>query len=186
MAFTVVLDACVLIPGSLRDILLIAAERYLFTIQLTDDILDEVSRNLIKQGLSEDKARRIISAIHTSFEDAIITRHKPLIEMMPINTKDRHVLAAAVACKADIIVTQNIKDFPEKLLSPYEVEALTPDRFLIDLYNTDPMQVVEVIFQQASNLRHPPMTVSEVLDKLKLHIPEFVKLVRDEHGFPTT
>ncbi len=106
MGFVVVLDACVLIPASLRDTLLRAAQTDLYRVQLTEEILEEVCRNLIKKGMPEDKAHRLISTIREKFDDAFITHHRPLIASMPNNEKDRHVLAAAVACRARIIVTQ--------------------------------------------------------------------------------
>lgn len=106
MGFVVVLDACVLIPASLRDTLLRAVQADLYRVQLTEEILEEVRRNLIKKGMLEDKAHRLISTIREKFDDAFITHHRSLIASMPNNEKDRHVLAAAVACRARIIVTQ--------------------------------------------------------------------------------
>ena len=137
MALVVVLDACVLFPASLRDTLLRAAQADLYRVHLTDGILEEVRRNLIKKGMPQDKAQRLFSTIRDQFDDAFIIHHEPLIESMPTNEKDRHVLAAAVACRANIIVTQNLKDFPSNLLAPFEVEAQSPDRFLVHLFQID-------------------------------------------------
>src|SRR5690348_10636939 len=101
----VVLDACVLFPASLRDTLLRVADAGLYRVQLTEDILEEVRRNLIKKGMAEAKAQKLISVLKTEFEEAFVTEHKQLIASMPNHEKDRHVLAAAVCCKAQIIVT---------------------------------------------------------------------------------
>jgi predicted nucleic acid-binding protein len=114
MVLKAVLDACVLFPASLRDTLLRAAQADLYKMYLTDDILEEVRRNLVKKGMPEDKAQRLVVTIREQFDDAIVTRHRPLVASMPNNEKDRHVLAAAVACNARLIVTQNLKDFPPK------------------------------------------------------------------------
>ena len=180
MSFIVVPDACVLFPASLRDTLLIAAEMHLYTVQLTDDILEEVQRSLINRGMQEEKAQRIVLTIKNSFDESMITRHRPLIDTMPVNSKDRHVLAAAVASTADIIVTQNLKHFPPSLLEPYEVEALSPDKFLVDLYRIDRERMAHVLVTQAGNLRSPSMTVGEVLETLHRHAPKFVSLLRKD------
>ena len=87
--------------------------------------------------MPQDKAQRLFSTIRDQFDDAFIVHYKPLIESMPTNEKDKHVLATAVACKANVIVTQNLKDFPPNLLAPFEVEAQSPDRFLVHLFQID-------------------------------------------------
>lgn len=108
-SFVVVLDACVLIPAALRDLLLRAALADFCRIQWTEDILEEVERNLISDiRLSEEKAQRLLSMMRKIFPDAMITSHRLLINAMPNDPKDRHVLAAAVACKAQVIVTNNV------------------------------------------------------------------------------
>lgn len=183
MSLIVVLDACVLFPASLRDTLLRAAAAELYRIQITDEILEEVSRNLIKKRMPEDKAQRLVAMIQEHFGEAFVTHHRPLIASMPNDLKDRHVLAAAVACRAQVIVTQNLKDFPQDQLAPFEVEAQSPDKFLEHLYHLDHELVAEILLQQAENLHSPSMTVLEVLDTLKLHVPVFANLIRKEFEF---
>lgn len=180
MSLIVVLDACVLFPASLRDTLLRAADIDLYRMKFTDEILEETRRNLVKNGMRIDKAQRLIVAISEYYDDAFVTHHKALIASMPNDKKDRHVLAAAVACKAQVIVTQNLKDFPESLLAPFEIEAQSPDRFLISLFLLAPEKMIELLIEQAASLRDPPMTVYEVLDALSLHVPLFASLVRKE------
>jgi predicted nucleic acid-binding protein len=150
----VVLDACVLYPGSLRDTFLRAAEAGLFRLCLTYDILEEMKRNLIENShMAEDKAQRIFDMIKNFFDEAFVTKHTLLIPSMPINEKDRHVLAAAIASGAQIIVTQNLKDFPPHHLAPFEVEALSADDFLIQQFTQNKEEIVAIIRQQASYLK---------------------------------
>src|SRR6266852_2383512 len=105
-SFMVVLDACVLLPASLRDTLLRAADAGLYRLQWTDDILEEVRRNLVSEiGIPEHKARRLIDLMSKQFPEALITQYQTLIELMRNHPKDRHVLAAAVSCRAQVIVT---------------------------------------------------------------------------------
>lgn len=92
--------------------------------------------------------------------------------------KDRHVLAAAVATHSQIIVTQNLKDFPSHLLKPLGVEAISADSFLMRLFEHNTETVVKIIVLQAEDLRNPPMTPLELLDRLELFAPTFTELVR--------
>ena len=171
---TAVLDACVLFPASLRDTLLRAANMNLYRMRLTDEILEEVSRNLIKKGMPEYKAQRLVAKIKGRFSDAFITDHRSMIVAMPINEKDRHVLAAAVASNAQVIVTQNLKDFPSNLLAPFHIEAQHPDKFFTSLFHAYYDQMIELLLEQAANLHDPPMTIVDILEVLMLHTPNFV------------
>lgn len=174
----VVLDACVLFPASLRDTLLRAADADLYRVHLTEDILEEVRRNLVKKGMQEQKAQRLIDVIKAQFASGIVTHHGPLIVSMPNNEKDRHVLAAAVASKAQVIVTQNLKDFPQHLLNPFDVEVQSPDEFLVNLLYFDVERMCQIMQEQANELRNPPRTIFEVLNTLAQHVPTFVTLIR--------
>lgn len=71
------------------------------------------------------------------FADAWIEDYDPLIPTMTNHPKDRHVLAAAVRTGAQTIVTFNLKDFPEASLTPWNVEAQSPDDFLVHQYHLD-------------------------------------------------
>jgi len=176
-----VLDACVIFPASLRDTLLRAADANLYTLQLTDDILEEVCRNLVnKRCMPDAKAEKLAHVIKEKFTEGFITTHKQLITSMPINEKDRHVLAAAVASEAQIIVTQNLKDFPAYILNRFDVKAQSSDEFLAHLFSLDSTQMTQIMIEQASKLCNPPKTASEVLDALMQHAPKFVSLIRRE------
>jgi predicted nucleic acid-binding protein len=182
MAFVVVLDACVLFPASLRDTLLRAAQADLYRLQLTEEILEEVRRNLVKKTMTEVKAQRLITALRENFNDSLVNQHRQLIESMPTNEKDRHVLAAAVACRAQVIVTYNLKDFPPDLLAPFEVEAQSPDVFLTHLHHLDSQSMPRIIVEQARNLYNPPRSVADTLKTLEQHTPIFVNLMRNIPG----
>jgi predicted nucleic acid-binding protein len=180
-SFVVVLDACVLFPAALRDTLLRAASAGLYRMQWTDDILEEVQRNLISdRGIAEEKAQRLMDITRKQFPEALITQHISLIDAMPNNPKDRHVLAAAVACRAQVIVTQNLRHFPQEILNPFEVEAQSPDEFLTHLFHLAPDRIVEIIKEQAGDLRNPPSTVADVLGILAQQAPNFVRLINDQ------
>lgn len=180
-SFSVVLDACALFPASLRDTLLRAAEAGLYRMQLTEEILEEVRRNLVQdKNVPEDKARHLINIIKEQFPESLVTYYQHLISAMSNHEKDRHVLAAAIVCKAQVIVTQNLKDFPKSSIAPFEIEVQSPDEFLVHLFHLDPQRLIKIITEQAEDLRNPPITVSELLDILAQHAPTFVRLIRRE------
>lgn len=93
---------------------------------------------------------------------------------------DRHVLAAAIIANAKIIVTDNLKHFPPEALAPYGIEVQHPDVFLTQLFDDDPESMVEVIRQQAEDLKKPPFTVAELLENLEQNnrVQEFASRVR--------
>jgi phosphopantetheine adenylyltransferase len=93
--------------------------------------------------------------------------------------KDRHVLAAAVKTPCEVIVTYNLKHFPEESLKPFEIKAKHPDEFLIDLYHLDGEMVVHELHQQGATLR-TPCTINEVLVSLETcKCSRFAQLIRE-------
>jgi predicted nucleic acid-binding protein len=180
----VVLDACVLIPASLRDALLYPAVLHVYRPLWSAQILDEVRRNLLElkrgQPITPESADKLIHDLRRAFPAALVTEHVPLIESMTNDPKDRHVLAAAVAAHAQVIVTTNLKDFPSEALAPHQVEAQHPDVFLSRQFDRDPDQMRLALESQIRKLRKPPRTYDEVLDTLAQHTPHFVRLLRGE------
>lgn len=128
--FKVVLDACVLYPAPIRDILLSLAAEGLFKAKWSDIIQDEWSRNLLKnrKDLKKAQLNQTINAMNLAFPDANVESFKDLIPSINIPDKDdRHVVACAIRCNADLIVTFNVKDFPKKELSKYDIEIQKPE-----------------------------------------------------------
>jgi predicted nucleic acid-binding protein len=182
-SYIVVLDANVLFPSSLRDTLLRAYKKGLYTLRCTEDILEEVQRNLVnKNQTTEQQAHHLMDTIRKQFPEAFVSDYKELINSMTNNPKDRHVLAAAVACGARVIVTNNLRDFPHHTIAPFEVEVQHPDDFLVQLFYLYPDVMIEIIERQAKDLQRPPKTTQELLTSLHQHVPNFVSLVRVSIG----
>jgi predicted nucleic acid-binding protein len=178
-----ILDACVLFPASLRDTLLRAAEADLFGVRWSDRILDEVRRNLLERGrMSDFGIERLFGSMRRAFPEAGVSGFETIVDAMPNDEKDRHVLAAAVFAHANVIVTHNVRHFPAAALRPLNVEAQTPDQFLRSLFASNPEQMARIIIGQAAELHAPPMTVQQVLDELATHAPTFVALVQSAIG----
>jgi hypothetical protein len=81
------------------------------------------------------------------------------------DANDRHVLAAALACVADAIVTFNTSDFPSDVLRPFGVVATTPDAFVVPFMDSG--IVLSVAREHRAALRQPPMSADEYLDALR-------------------
>jgi predicted nucleic acid-binding protein len=177
-----VLDACVLFPAALRDTLLRAAAAGLYQPYWSAEILEEVRRNLVAKGKRPDHIQRLINIIKEAFPEAMVTDYQHLTVRMPNDPKDRHVLAAAVAAGARLLVTDNLRDFPAGALAPYHVVPQSPDDFLLSLFTTDAHIMTRIILEQAQDLHNPPQTPLEVLNILALHAPVFAARVRAALG----
>lgn len=187
MPFAAVLDASVLYPLPLRDTLLRMAEAELYDLRWSEQILDEVSRNLVADRRATDaQAQQLIDAMTEAFDGAATPRAAidKLEASMTNHPKDRHVLAAAVAGDAQAVVTLNLKDFPAEACEAFNVEALHPDEFLLDLYGLSPGTVHAALTRQAATLRRPPVTLKDLLDRLAATVPSFADAVRA--NLPTT
>ncbi len=186
-SFGVVLDANILFSAPLRDTLLRAADAGLFRLHWTDQILEEVRRNLIETGRStKQKADRLVTTMQTYFPEANVTGYEPILPAMTNDPKDRHVLAAAVISRCQVIVTHNLRDFPEAALSAFKIEVQSPDRFLTYLFDLAPDIMTQIVKDQAADLHTRPQTVDRVLDSLARHAPEFADLAREHLSLAST
>lgn len=185
MGSIVVLDACILFPFTLRDTLLSIAEHELYEVRWTDEILEEMRRNLVKTGqTTEASAQRLVRQMNQAFEDALVTDYVPFIATMTNDLKDRHVAAAAGACQAGVILTFNLRHFPRTSLSPFGVKAQSPDTFLCNLFAAHPKEIPQILQNQAQAYRKPSMTLDELLTILARQVPRFVKLLRQHFDAP--
>lgn len=172
--YIAVLDACVLAPMPLADTLLRLAEREFYVPRWSKEILDEVAATLAKFGYSAKQIERRVAAMETAFEEALVTGYKDLVPVMKNDPKDRHVLAAAVRTGAHVIVTDNKRHFPKKLLAPYGLECCTGDEFLVHQYRLEPDIFVKTLHDQATNIG---LELSELLSTLARHVPALVALI---------
>jgi predicted nucleic acid-binding protein len=174
--FRVVLDANVLYPFSLRDTLLLAAGAGFYQVYWSEQILDEALRNLIDdEQVTPAQADRLRAAMEHAFPEASVAGHEPLIASMPNADPDRHVAAVAVKVGAQVIVTNNLRDFRTL---PNGVEAQSPDEFLCNLVDLDPANMVALVHEQAAALKRPPRSFEELLAGLAKLVPDFVDALR--------
>ena len=170
MAFIVVYDACVLYPAPLRDLLVWVGMTGMVQVKWTNEILDECFRAILdkKPELSPERLERTRTLMNRAVRDVLVEGYEGIVEALELpDPNDRYVLAAAIRCGAQAIVTSNLKHFPDGALAPYNVEALHPDRFVLDLLDLAPGLVLKVIDDQVRALKKPPMELTELLDRLE-------------------
>ena len=178
MAFSVVLDTCVLFPNYLRDTLLRLAVAETYRPLWSLDILTELERNL-SDHTSPDQAARVVAKMREHFGDAEVIGYEPLIDAMPNDPKDRHVLAAAVRANAAAVITFNLSDFPSADLAPFAVQAIHPDQFLLNQLGLAPGAVVAVLERQTARYQRPPRDLAALLAVLERSgVPEFAEEAR--------
>lgn len=181
MAFTALFDACVLYPAPLRDLLLNLACTGLFRARWSAQIHDEWIRNLSKARPElADKLQRTRDAMDRAVPDCLVTDYEGLIDCVTSpDANDRHVVAAAIVGRADVIVTFNLKDFPARALAPYRVEAQHPDVFVRHVLDLDNAAALSAVRAHRSSLKSPPKTVEEYLASLaRQGLPETVMFLR--------
>jgi predicted nucleic acid-binding protein len=198
----VLLDACVIVPYDLGDVLLRAAHEGLYKVYFSERILLETTRNRVKRGKTpeardrlQETARRFQEAVIREFPNAIVEAPKDVEERMTNDQKDRHVLASAVHTKAlkgekvRFIVTRNFKDFPKESLAPYDIDVIYPDDFLVKLCETNTDQILyQLLEKKASVMKRsfdpkqpnkiPPVTTSELISQLENDQPKFTSRMR--------
>lgn len=100
--------------------------------------------------------------------DCLVCGYEPLIEGLKLpDPDDRHVLAAAIRARAQLIVTSNLRDFPASELSKWDMEAKSPDEFILDQIYLDKKVVWACVRQIADARRNPPGTADDVLAGLE-------------------
>lgn len=171
MPFVAVYDANVLYPSTLRDVLIRVAQAGLVQAKWTDQILDETFRNLKanRPSLDPDRLERTRRLMAGSIRDVLVVGYEPLVGMLKLpDADDRHVLAAAIKARAQIIVTFNLKDFPADQLAPWDVEAVHPDVFLEAQVDLSPQVVYATLQQIADSWISPPSAVvGDVISSLE-------------------
>ncbi|WP_415394214.1 PIN domain-containing protein (plasmid) [Rhodococcus globerulus] len=180
--FRVVLDACVMLPQNLNNLLLTLAHDDLFTPVWSADLLDEVERNLVQKfKTTESQAAHRVTKMRCAFPHAedYCAGYLEVIDSMTNHPKDRHVLAAAVISRAALIVTANLKDFPSESLSTYGIEAVHPDEFLLDQLDLDPNRVLAAMTMVAQRNQFPPQTLWELRVALQSLTPRFAAAVEE-------
>jgi len=161
-----VLDANVLFPFRKRDLLLRFYHAGLLHSRWSPEILDEWTRNLLalKPHL-RDSIQSQLAAMRDAFPEALVTGYQHLLDRLGRlpDPDDRHVLAAAIQCGAQQIVTENLTDFPNQVLAEFGLEAVAVDEFLSRIFDRDSGEARAALEVVRRGYRHPPFTPAEFM-----------------------
>lgn len=176
--YSAVLDSCVLVPMPLCDTLLrLVEDPPLYRAFWSERILEEVGTTLReKLQYTEAQSSRRINAMRFAFPESLVPLNPNLengLTCIP-DEDDRHVLACAIRSGADVIVTSNLRDFPEECLAAWDLVRQAPDDFLVHQYHLNPGLVLEKLDNQAAAIGEERGYIAE---RLKLLAPRFVSLI---------
>lgn len=167
--FKCVLDTNVIYPIEIRDLLFWFAYYDLFTPKWSEHIFDEWKAVMLRKGASIEEATKRAKRANLAFPDALVNNYSGLISSLELpDPKDRHVLAAAIKTNANVIVTNNIKDFPKEYLASFGLTAKTADDFLTDIVDLNPDMAVKAFRELVLNRRNPDLDEFQVLDILRI------------------
>lgn len=167
------LDACVLYPTVMREVLLKVAGQGLYTPLWSERILEEWARAARKIGpTGEMQARAEVALTRAAFPKAEVAPQPGLEARLWLpDPADVHVLAAAIAGSADVLITMNAADFPKHTLEEEGLRRMTPDEFLMGIYADHPEAVAaaaETVRAEAERLSGEPWDMRKLMKKARL------------------
>ncbi|MEM9808887.1 MAG: PIN domain-containing protein, partial [Cyanobacteria bacterium P01_D01_bin.56] len=133
-----------------------------------------------RPDIDTDKLETLKQRINQSVPDCLIKDFEHIIPLLDLpDPDDRHVLAAAIASNADVLLTVNLKDFPSSVLAQYEIEAQHPDDFITELLAVKSLRLIQAIRTIQTRLKKPPVSFDEYLEiLLRQGLPMTVSMLR--------
>ncbi len=182
--FSVVFDACVLQPAPLRDALLRLALADLYKANWTHMIHEDwINDALIsdRDSLDERMLRKVSQLMDSEIRDCLVTGFEHLIDGLNLpSLRERHVLAAAIRCSADAVITKNADRFPQEILDIYAIETIHPDDFIYLQIDMEPARCCHVFNQQRTALKAPELNVDSFLNTLlQQELPQTVSKLKE-------
>jgi predicted nucleic acid-binding protein len=178
---SVVLDANPLYPFHLRNLLVQLGVDLVIAPRWTPRIHEEWIGNLVAAGRApRERLLLTLELMNGALPEANVRDWETYIEGLDLpDPDDCHVLAAALAAKAETILTMNLRDFPDSTLGPHGVIAVHPDSFLCGLYDVDPELLRASTEMAHANLSRSKPSFADYLDALERQgLPQFVKRLR--------
>lgn len=176
------LDACVLYPTVMREVLIGAAEHGLYEPIWSARILEEWARAAARVSpASEPIARGEIALLSSQWPRASVKVDEGRMARYWLpDANDIHVLAAASEASADLIITMNAKDFPQRILAEEGLSRQDPDGFLTSLYHANPgvmQEIADQVHAKAEELSDQPWDKRKLFKKARL--PRFGKAISE-------
>lgn len=169
----VLIDACVLYPTVMREVVIGCAKLDLFEPKWSARILEEWARAAARLGPDgEVYARGEIARLNGDFPRASVPANPAQEAQLWLpDTNDIHVLSAAISGSCDAILTMNAKDFPRNVLAEYDLQRVDPDNYLLSLLNQDPDAVctlADQVLAEAIRLSGQEWTIRKLMRKARL------------------
>lgn len=178
-----VLDANVLYPFQLRNLLLHLAVVGVYQPLWSDAIVEECTRALRgSAGLTEEQCTHLVTQMRRHFGFAWGSPSTGMIEALVLpDADDRHVAALAADYEAEFIVTHNLRDFPSEMLQPLGITATDPDSFVALLWKAEARAVLRAAELHRTSLRQSPLSPEAYLQTLAAHtkLPRTADLLRN-------
>lgn len=168
LRFTCVLDTNVIYPIDIRDLLFWFASYDLFTPKWSKHIFDEWEKVMLRKGVSKMESNKRIEKAQLAFPDALVHNYESLVNTLTLpDENDRHVLAAAIKTNANIIVTNNLKDFPSEYLATFGLTAKSADDFITDTIDLNNELALEAFKALVLNRTNPNLDEFEMLNRFR-------------------
>jgi hypothetical protein len=121
-----------------------------------------------RHDLTRAQLERTRDLMNAHARDALVTDFERLIDILDLpDPEDRHVLAAAIKGRSDLIVTVNLKDFPDDKLGRWGIEAQHPDEFLTHQFHLSRPAFLQAMKTVRLRLKKPPKSAEDYLETLR-------------------
>ncbi|KIC45473.1 PIN domain-containing protein [Tateyamaria sp. ANG-S1] len=164
--FTALIDACVLGGALRRNMLLSLAEAGLFRPRWSARILDETQKAIlgITKGATDGARQR--AAIEAAFPESLVVGYEVFEAQLDLpDPGDNHVFAAAISASAQVIVTDNLADFPAQTLKRHAIDAISADDFIADTVELDPSEAIVALRRMRERFANPAIDVPGLIHK---------------------
>ena len=164
------LDTNVLYSAQSRDIHLQLARDNFFEVKWTQAILSELRNALIRNAphLSRTQLDYLLDTMTHSFPNATVSAFENYIRHLNLpDPHDLHVLAAAIVGRCHLLITQNVRHFPDEYLSSFGIRVSSPDDFLAALLLSNPEKFCASVSTVMSRLNNPSYTIDQYLSHLR-------------------
>ena len=163
--FTALLDACVLAGVLKRNLLLSLAEAELFRPRWSAPILDEMERAIDRMTNGQADTARQRQQMITAFGEACVTGFEVYIPSVDLpDANDRHVVAAAICTHAQVVVTDNLKDFPAAVLATYGMEVKSTDDFIADTITLHEQTAFAALKKMRERFANPALSTEAIIN----------------------
>lgn len=166
--FTAVLDANVIAGSLARNVLLSLAEAGFYRPRWSSNILDEFERFFLRQYDDKETAARQRANMESAFPEALVEDFETLVEALELpDPDDRHVMACAIQTKAAVIVTDNLKDFPNDVLDQHDLKAVGLDDFIADTLDLAGAEAIAALRRMRERFERPEINADELILRIE-------------------